>query len=235
VRRLLPLLLAGLVGPAGLVAGLAGPAAASSDVRLDGVHVRLRDHTRQVVTVNHTRGYHARVVFWSLRDGTWQRRFQAADGRVGYGGLVIGHRRHQGTGTTPLGTYTLPSAFGTHLRADRWGLPYREIRRGDFWVEDNASAYYNRYRNQRQGGFRWRLPVTAENGSERLTDYPHQYEYSVVTGFNQRQVRHRGAGIFLHVNGSGATAGCVSAPRWFLRRAMVHLDADQVPLIAIGR
>ncbi|MCW2794078.1 MAG: secreted protein, partial [Nocardioides sp.] len=138
-------------------------------------------------------------------------------------------------GTTPLGTYTLPSAFGTHVRADRWSLPYRKVRPGDFWVEDNASAFYNRYRNQRQGGFRWRLPVTAENGSERLTDYPQQYEYSIVTGFNQRQVRHRGAGIFLHVNGGGATAGCVSAPRWFLRRAMVHLDPDQVPVIAIGR
>ena len=35
----------------------------------------------------------------------------------------------------------------------------------------------------------------------------------MVTDFNIKQVRHRGAGIFLHVNGAGATAGCVSAPR----------------------
>ena len=56
------------------------------------------------------------------------------------------------------------------------------------------------------------------NSSERLRDYPRQYEYSIVTSYNySRQVRHRGAGIFLHVNGRGATAGCVSAPRWFLR------------------
>jgi L,D-peptidoglycan transpeptidase YkuD (ErfK/YbiS/YcfS/YnhG family) len=102
-------------------------------------------------------------------------------------------------------------------------------------VEDNASRFYNRYRNQRQGGFRWRLPVSAENGSERLTDYPVAYEYAIVTSFNQGQVRHRGAGIFLHVNGSGATAGCVSAPRRFLRALMARLDQATHPLIAIGR
>ncbi len=220
----------------GLLASCPTPAAAAtSTVRLDGVDVRLSEGTRQVVTVKHRRGDHATVSFWALRHGRWTRQFRAADGRIGYGGLVAGRRRHQGSGTTPLGTYRLPSAFGTHPVGAGWDLPYRKIRRGDFWVEDNASRFYNRYRNQRQGGFRWRLPPSAENGSERLTDYPTQYEYAVVTGFNHRQVRHRGAGIFLHVNGSGATAGCVSAPRWFLAQLMGRLSGDRVPVIAIGR
>ena len=74
------------------------------------------------------------------------------------------------------------------------------------------------------------------NSSERLNDYPKQYEYSIVTSYNYAaQVRHRGSGIFLHVNGSGATAGCVSAPRWFLVKLMTRLDPHLVPLIAIGR
>jgi L,D-peptidoglycan transpeptidase YkuD (ErfK/YbiS/YcfS/YnhG family) len=217
--------------------GVVGPAEGRepSSVRLDGVDVRLRDGTTQVVTANRTRGYRARITWWVLRDGRWQQRMQASDGRIGYGGLVLGKRRRQGTGTTPLGTYDLPSAFGTHRRDAAWDLAYRRIRRGDFWVQDNASRYYNRYRNQRQGGFRWRLPASDPNGSERLTDYPTQYEWSIVTGFNHHQVRHRGAGIFLHVNGSGATAGCVSAPRWFIRSLMARLDPDRRPVIAIGR
>ena len=66
-------------------------------------------------------------------------------------------------------------------------------------------------------------------------DYPVQYEYSIVTSFNARQVRHRGAGIFVHVNGSGATAGCVSAPRSFLRALVARLDPDRAPVVAIGR
>ena len=59
---------------------------------------------------------------------------------------------------------------------------------------DNQSDYYNRYRNKSQGGFRWRLPSSHPDSSERLKDYPKQYEFSFVTGFNAGQVRHRGGG-----------------------------------------
>jgi L,D-peptidoglycan transpeptidase YkuD (ErfK/YbiS/YcfS/YnhG family) len=226
--------------PAGPAAAAPAPAAAAErvapdHVRLDGVDVRLRSGTTQVVTVNHTRGYRARVTWW-VRTGTgWEERMRATDGRIGYGGLVAGRHRRQGTGTTPLGTYDLPFAFGTHAPKPAWDLRYRKIRAGDFWVQDNASDHYNRYRNKSQGGFRWRLPASDPNSSERLTDYPVQYEWSIVTSFNRHQVRHRGSGIFLHVNGSGATAGCVSAPRRFIKSLMARLDADHEPVIAIGR
>ena len=205
------------------------------DVTLGGVRVALHDHTRQVVTVDHTHGYHARIGYWVLRQGRWQPVYAVRDGRIGYGGLVRPRKRHQGTGTTPLGTTTLISAFGRHPRGDSWSLPYRRIKTGDYWVEDNGSRYYNRYRNKAQGGFRWWLPASNENGSERLRDFPVQYEFSIVTGYNHAQVRHRGAGIFLHVNGSGATAGCVSAPRSFLKRLMWRLDPAKVPVMAVGR
>lgn len=215
----------------------AGPTAArvSDAVTLGGVHVRLRRGTTQVVTVNHTRGWHARVTFWVRRPGAWHAAMRATDGRTGYGGLVVGTRRRQGTGTTPLGTYGLVSVFGTHRGDGGGALPYRRVRAGDYWVEDNGSRFYNRYRNKRQGGFRWWLSPSDVNSSERLQDYPVQYEWSVVTTFNRAQVRHRGAGIFLHVNGSGATAGCVSGPAWFLRRAVARLDPARRPVIAIGR
>jgi L,D-peptidoglycan transpeptidase YkuD (ErfK/YbiS/YcfS/YnhG family) len=234
VNRSVPLLLAATLGAATLVVPTSAEAA-PGHVRLDGVDVRLRAGTTQVVTVNRTSGYHARVTWWVKRHGHWRQKMQAADGRIGYGGLVRGRSRHQGTGTTPLGSYDLLSAFGMHHRDPKWDLRYRKVRRGDYWVEDNRSRYYNRYRNKSQGGFRWRLPASDPNSSERLLDYRSQYEWSIVTSFNRKQVRHRGAGIFLHVNGSGATAGCVSAPRRFIRALMFRLDPDQRPVIAIGR
>ncbi|HEX5088894.1 MAG TPA: hypothetical protein VFV89_13875 [Nocardioides sp.] len=202
---------------------------------LDGVRVHLEPGTQQVVTVNHTDGYHARVTFWKLAGAGWKARFSAEDGRIGYGGLVRGTQRKQGTGTTPLGTYALPWAFGMGAPDDRWKLRYRQVRTGDFWVQDNASAYYNRYRNQAEGGFRWWLPASDPDSSERLTDFRHQYRIAVVTDFNRSQVRHRGAGIFLHVNGHGATAGCVSAPGVFMDRLMRALDPAKAPVIAVGR
>ncbi len=230
MKPFLPLLL--VVGSL-LVAPV--PAHAADDVTLDGVEVRVRPGTEQVVTVNRTNGWHARVTFWSRSGERWHQRFAAADGRVGYGGLVRAQRRVQGSGRTPLGTFRMPWAFGMHRQKETWDGSYRKVRRGDYWVLDNQSDHYNRYRNKRQGGFRWRLPAGNANGSERLKDYPVQYEWAVTTSFNSNQVRHRGGAIFLHVNGSGATAGCVSAPRWFLRRLMNRLDQDRKPVIAVGR
>lgn len=209
--------------------------AARRTVTLGHVPVHLRAGTTQVITVHHTSGWHARVSLWVRRHGHWRRILDTTSGRTGYGGLVAAARRRQGTGTTPLGTFRLISSFGTHARRPSWNMGYRHIRKGDFWVEDNASRFYNRYRNQSQGGFRWRLPLSSPNSSERLSSFPVQYEYAVVTSFNQGQVRHRGAGIFLHVNGSGATAGCVSVPRWMMPRVLARLAPARHPLIAIAR
>jgi len=251
-RLLLPLLLAGLLtapvptaapataAPVRDAERTAEPAAErtvprAARVRLDGVTVKLRRGTRQVVTVNRTSGYHARVTYWTLNGGEWRERFHTTDGRIGYNGLVRPKRRVQGSGKTPLGTHRLPWAFGMNAERERWDNSYRRVRNGDYWVLDNQSAYYNRYRNKSQGGFRWRLPSSHPDSSERLKDFKSQYEFAFVTSFNQNQVRHRGGAIFLHVNGSGATAGCVSAPRGFMRRLMVKLHQGYVPLIAIGR
>ena len=222
---------------AGLRAAEAGTAARTGAhrVRLGGVSVRVRPATRQVVTVNHTSGWHARVTYWQRSEHRWRRLFASTDGRTGYGGLVPARHRVQGSGRTPLGTFRLPWAFGMHDRRATWDRSYRKVRRGDYWVLDNRSAHYNRYRNKAEGGFRWRLGPNHPDASERLRDYPRQYEWSVVTSFNRRQVRHRGGAIFLHVNGSGATAGCVSAPRWFLERLVRRLDPDRAPVVAIGR
>ncbi|GAA3835089.1 hypothetical protein [Nocardioides panacisoli] len=210
-------------------------AAGAGTVTLGGVHVDLRSGTRQVVTVNHASGYHARVTFWVRRHHRWHHVFSAADGRIGYGGLVERKERHQGTGTTPLGTFGIPFVFGMHPERRVWDVPYREVRAGDYWVEDNGSRFYNRFRDKRLRGFRWWLPASDENSSERLRDYRDQYEWSFVLDFNWNQVRHRGAGIFLHVNGSGATAGCVSAPRWFVHRLVQRVHNDELPVVAIGR
>ncbi|MFL6109232.1 MAG: L,D-transpeptidase family protein [Marmoricola sp.] len=215
---------------------LAGATATTSEALvLDGVHVDLRPGTSQVITVRHTHGTYAQVTFWALRYGRWQVLARSADGRTGYGGLVDGTERRQGTGTTPLGTYSLPFTFGSQGKHRYWTMPYKKFDADDYWVEDNASVYYNRYRSRDRGGFRWDLH-SAVNGSERLAAYAGQYLMSVVIAYNYYEpVHYRGAGIFLHVNGSGATAGCVSAPSWFLMAVMNGLDARRKPLIAIGR
>lgn len=210
------------------------PAQRSGPLVLGGVRVGQPAGT-QVVTVDHTTGFHARIALWQQVDGRWVRRAASSDARIGYGGLVAGTRRRQGTGTTPLGTYRLVSTFGSRTQATGWRMPYQRFGPGDYWVEDKASTYFNRMRNRSEGGFRWRLPLSAPNGSERLAAFGQQYQMAVVIGFNyDNPVPRRGGGIFLHVNGSGATAGCVSAPRSFIASVMADLDPADQPVIAIG-
>ena len=100
---------------------LLSPAAAVADpqhVTLGGVSVSLRPGTSQVVTVDHTHGFHAHLGFWTLQDGRWRRVYDVHDGRIGYGGLARPRHRVQGSGTTPLGTVRLITAFGRHARND---------------------------------------------------------------------------------------------------------------------
>lgn len=233
------------LAPAAQAAPTAAPAAVPDSppsaraayqlIVLGGVKVRLPRGSTQVVTVNRTRGHHARVVLWNRWPARgWTRTTITNDGRIGYGGLVMPARRKQGTGTTPLGTWRLLGTFGQVAKKASWDAPYRRIRNGDYWVQDNASRHYNRYRNKAGGGFRWWLR-SGPNSSERLKDYRVQYEMAVNTSFNRNQVRYRGAGIFLHVNGRGATAGCISVPRLHMRRIMASLDPARTPVIAIGR
>lgn len=207
---------------------------AATTVVLDGVTVAVPSGGTQVVTVNHTSGYNANVRYWKKTGSSWTQQFMTVKGRIGSGGLVARDQRKQGTSTTPMGTFNLRSTFGTHAKASNQKLSHTKITSESYWVQDNASAYYNRYRLKSQGGFRAGLPASDYNSSERLASYPTQYEYAVVIQYNWGQVRNRGAGIFLHVNGSGATGGCVSVPRWMMKDLFGLLDPAQHPVIAIG-
>lgn len=210
------------------------PAVASSTpLTLDGIRVNLPPGSRQVITVHHTSSYHARAILWAENArGRWKAIQQTSNARIGENGLVAGNQRHQGSDTTPTGTYRLPFGFG--ISAVKTRMPYRRVTAADWWVEDNASKYYNRFRTSRQG-FRWWINPALVNSSEHLVDNPTQYALAIVIAYNYaRPVHYRGAGIFLHVNGPGATAGCVSAPRWFLADVLQRLRPVDHPVIAIG-
>ncbi|MFB6956302.1 L,D-transpeptidase [Streptomyces sp. NPDC056309] len=167
------------------------------------------------------------VTWWNLRGGRWVRA-GSAPARFGAKGLVEGTVRRQGTYTTPTGLYHLPFAFGLTSAPDGTRLRYRRVGPDSWWCQDNGSRSYNR----------WTQPRPADcraTESEHLVAYPRQYAHALVIGFNySRPVSGRGAGIFLHVNGTGATAGCVSVPREAMRRILAWADPGRRPHIAIG-
>jgi len=182
-------------------------------VTLGGVSVQVTAKQRTVSVVKGKGGSYATLSFWARTNSAcgFANVFTDTGARVGANGITNGATRTQGTSTTPSGTYTMTEAFGLN-GSPGTALTYRHVRAGDYWVEDNNSAYYNSYRNVSQGGFDASLPLSDPNGSELLTNYPTQYGYSIVVNFNRApdtRTPYRGAGIFVHVR-SGATAGCIA-------------------------
>lgn len=165
--------------------------------------------------------------WWSLRAGTWVKS-GSAPARFGANGLAEGRQRKQGTDTTPTGLYELPYAFGTDAAPAGTRYPYRRVDDRSWWCEDNDSTSYNR----------WVEPLPADcraAEAEHLARYRTQYARAMVIGFNYADpARGRGAGIFLHVNGRGATAGCVSVPAAAMDRILAWADPARRPHIAIG-
>jgi L,D-peptidoglycan transpeptidase YkuD (ErfK/YbiS/YcfS/YnhG family) len=187
----------------------------------------------QLITVKSS-GSRATVTTWAKSASGWHVVAGPWAGRVGSHGVVPGSSRRQGTNTTPGGTFTMTEAFG--IAADPGtALPYLHVGNDDWWVEDNNSMYYNSHRRGTQGGFNMSLPESDVNGSERLITHTATYGYAVVVNFNRSPaVRYRGAGIFLHVNGAGATAGCISVPRSAMVTVLRWLRPGAHPRIAIG-
>ncbi|MFJ5262848.1 L,D-transpeptidase [Streptomyces sp. NPDC088387] len=167
------------------------------------------------------------VTWWDRRGGRW-RKAGSAPARFGARGLVEGRSRKQGTNTTPTGLYDLPYAFGIKAAPRGTTYPYRPVRKSSWWCQDNASKAYNRWSDPRAADCR-------AGQAEHLVTYPVQYAHALVVGFNyDKPVRGRGAGIFLHVNGSGPTAGCTSVPEKAMRTLLTWVNPAARPHIAVG-
>ncbi|TWG01968.1 L,D-peptidoglycan transpeptidase YkuD (ErfK/YbiS/YcfS/YnhG family) [Streptomyces brevispora] len=167
------------------------------------------------------------VTWWSMRSGRWVAA-GSAPARFGANGLTEGASRVQGTDTTPTGLYDLPYAFGVKAAGPGTRYPYRRVQEGSWWCQDNAARAYNRWVEPRPADCR-------ASEAEQLITYRTQYARALVVGFNyHRPVRGRGAGIFLHVNGPGATAGCVSVPAAAMDRILAWADPARRPHLAIG-
>lgn len=194
---------------------------------------------------------------WSSTTGTlkaWHRDgnggWQLARGpfpvRLGYHGWVRAEQRRQSTGTTPSGRFRMPYAFG-RLANPGAHLGYRRFDRNDWWpYEPRDPATYNVWQWHRAATTHWRA-----DKSERLWDYPTQYAYGIVVGFNlpsgvryshrkrqwvadHRADTRRGGGIFLHVNGTGPTAGCVSMSRVQMRWLIRWIRPTGHPRLVMG-
>jgi L,D-peptidoglycan transpeptidase YkuD (ErfK/YbiS/YcfS/YnhG family) len=139
--------------------------------------------------------------------------------RVGRRGLSA--NRHEGDGTTPIGTFGIgPVVYGLDPNPGV-RLRYHRLVCGDWWDGDAASPTYNTFRHVGCGT----SPPFA-GGSEALWRVTPAYRLFAFIRYNVAPVvPGRGSAIFLHVDTGRPTNGCVSLPRSELRSLLVRLQA----------
>jgi L,D-peptidoglycan transpeptidase YkuD (ErfK/YbiS/YcfS/YnhG family) len=205
-----------------------------------------------VVTAETWKTSYATVRTYSLGSSGWHRQFKKKSGRIGTHGFAHFGERRQNSAETPAGTYGMLRAFGAATDPGT-ALPYRQFDRNDWWPYDprDPRTYNVEQYHGKSAATQWR-----KSWAEHLWHFRGQYEYAVVLDYNlpsglyasgnQRFASDTadtgaGGGIFLHVNGPGSTAGCVSVSRKAMRKILRWLNPAKHPVIvmaprkAIGR
>ncbi len=175
----------------------------------------------------------------------WQQIGRSTSAFLGRHGLVPSGLRRQSTGTTPMGTFNLTTAFG-RLPNPGAKLPYTQVDHNDAWTYNpKFPSTYNLFQDVDRS---WR---SYGGYVEHLWQLGPQYDYVVTTSFNEpagpitrsatgvRQTKtpsntKRGGGIFLHVSKGEPTVGCVSMPKSDMRRIVQWLDPAAHPVVVIG-
>ena len=185
---------------------------------------------RQLITVEAatTKSTHATLRIWRRSGRCWIAAGGPYPARVGWNG--IRKNRHEGDGTTPIGTFRIGRTMYGNEPNPGVRFRYTRLRCGDWWVEDPASPVYNTF--QRLGcGRRPPFRTYTPDMSKERTAYP----YLAVVEFNMHPVvPGRGSGIFLHAQTGRPTNGCISIPRGDLVHVLRWLVPEADPRIAIG-
>jgi len=201
---------------------------------------------RQVIVVEAPRwsSTEGTLTAFEKRGGNWQVVQPTVRAQLGYGGLVRGDRRRQGTGTVPTGVFEILSGFGR--KADPGtALDYIQVDRNDAWTYNpRVPSTYNVFQDADRS---WK---SYGGYIEELWDMGYQYDYVAVLDYNLPEgpirtgangVRRssnppdtsRGGGIFLHVDNGNKTAGCIAVTKKVMRDLMTWMDPKKDPVIVI--
>ena len=203
-------------------------------------------NARQVIVVEATRwsSNEGTLTAFEKSNGSWKVVQPTVRAQLGYGGLVRGDRRRQGTGTVPTGVFEILNGFGRKTDPGT-AMDYIQVDRNDAWTYNpKVPSTYNVFQDvdrswKSYGGY-----------VEELWDMGMQYDYVAVLDYNlpegpirtdAKGIRRsttppntsRGGGIFLHVDNGNKTAGCVAVKRSVMRDLMRWLDPEKDPVIVI--
>lgn len=138
--------------------------------------------------------------------------------KLGPAGIV--HRKVEGDGATPAGSFHLYRGFyrPDRLRRPRTAIPLQPQRPSDGWCDDRASGQYNRP-----------VPHPSPASHEAMWRDDPIYDVVLILDHNHRpRVRGAGSAIFFHLTRTppAPTAGCVAISAAAMRRLLPRLARD---------
>ncbi|CPR13573.1 hypothetical protein BN971_04885 [Mycobacterium bohemicum DSM 44277] len=155
----------------------------------------------QVVSVVSTGGSNATIDIYQRSAAGWQALRTGVPTHVGSAGMAAQAR--SGVPATPMGVYTLDSAFGTAPNPGG-GLPYTQVSGPNYWWsgDDHSPTF-----NSMQVCAKAQCPFNTA-ASENL-NIP-QYKHAVVMGVNKNKTPGGGSAFFFHTTDGKPTEGCVA-------------------------
>jgi L,D-peptidoglycan transpeptidase YkuD (ErfK/YbiS/YcfS/YnhG family) len=173
----------------------------------------------------------ATVDIWQQQpDGRYFRVQHYPDARIGAAGIGAAA---EGISKTPAGLFRIGQAFGVQPDPGA-GVPYMHVGLDDVWTGSTGSVI-----NQHRLCAPYTCPASY-GAFERLINYPQQYAYGAVIGYNMSPtygtgaVAGKGSAFFLHVQNAYATGGCVAVNQARLLWILRWMRTAQNPVISLG-
>ena len=179
----------------------------------------------QLILVKGTGGCEADISYYVHTQDSWQHMW-TEPGYVGSKGIT--EDKKEGDKATPAGVYSFDLAFGL-LEDPGSVLPYHQIVQGDIWVDDPASAYYNRLVNTSSVSKDW---VSGEN----LIQASPYYNYALNLTYNADCVPGEGSAIFLHCfmdSSYKGSSGCICLPQERMEELIKNVTSD-TKIVIVG-
>jgi L,D-peptidoglycan transpeptidase YkuD (ErfK/YbiS/YcfS/YnhG family) len=143
-------------------------------------------------------------------------------GFVGRNGITA--EKSERDGCTPAGQFRLGGAFGVCPNPGT-KMAWRAVTPDSRWVDDPESTLYNTWVEAPDD--------TGWSSAEHLIDFPLEYAYAVIVGYNTDPViPGKGSAIFLHC-GTQPTSGCIAVAEADLLRILAWLEPSKLPEILI--
>ncbi|ANF98770.1 hypothetical protein AR543_11600 [Paenibacillus bovis] len=186
-------------------------------------------HSEQmiIVTANGKKSTTGRLYLYNKQSDGWQHRLGPIPVVLGQKGLG---KTKEGDGKTPIGTYTLGTAFGSSstppvgLKTD-----YRTAGADDYWIDASQSPDYNSWVAY-EGD-----PADRWSSFERLNNP--LYKSAMVINYNiDPVIPGKGSAIFMHIwrAADKPTDGCIAMSESNLLQVLTAIDPDKSPKIRIA-